>query len=141
MKTRLLLCLLLAIAPLSVWAANFSGQWAIQIPRPGRASQMETLYLTLNQVGNTVSGHLRAAVPPYSGSPLNTEIWDGKAEGDNISFYVWSGQDRPAKVYYQGVLSGEEIRFTITGGAPSFNIRGELNPPPPPRKGIARRVP
>ncbi|MGQ9633139.1 MAG: hypothetical protein ACUVXB_02740 [Bryobacteraceae bacterium] len=140
MKTRLL-CLLLAIAPLSVWAANFSGSWALQVPRPGRASQMETLYLTLNQVGNTVSGHVRAAVPPYSGSPLNTEIWDGKVEGDTISFYVWTGQDRPAKVHYKGILSGEEIQFTITGDAPSFNIRGELSPPAAPRKGIARRVP
>ncbi|MCL6543901.1 MAG: hypothetical protein K6T61_01640 [Bryobacteraceae bacterium] len=140
MKIRLLY-LLLAAVPLSAWAANFSGQWAIQVPRAGRADQMETLYLSLNHAGNTVSGHLRTAVPPYTGSPLNTEIWDGKVEGDTISFYVWVGQDRPAKVQYKGVLSGDEIQFTITGGAPSFNIRGELNPPPPPRKGVARRVP
>jgi len=51
--------------------------------------------MVLNQVGNEVGGNI--IVPPRNtgyGSPINTEIHDGKADGESITFYVWKAATR-----------------------------------------------
>ena len=65
--------------------------------------------------GEPLCIHIRLDVG--SASPTHNEILDGKVEGDTLTFYVWTGLDRPMKAYYKGTLSGEEIKFTVTGGA------------------------
>ena|SRR5262245_24171733 len=109
------LSFLLGILAVMVSATNFSGKWIFE--RPGRGSTRVTTILILNQVGNEVEGTISSRIDAGTGSPNNTEILDGKVEGDTLTFYVWTGRDRPVKVYYKGTLSGEEIKFTVTGGA------------------------
>lgn len=122
----------------SLFGANFSGKWVMQVP--GRGGQTREVVLILNQVGTQVGGTISAAGRPFSASPVYTEILDGKAEGDNISFYVWEGTDRPAKVTYTGRMSGEEIAFTIEGEPVTYDARGNPNPPLGTRKATAKRA-
>ena len=96
-------------------AVNFSGKWVIEVP--GRGGQVQRIILLLNQVGTEVDGTVAARIDAGTGSPSNTEILDGKVESDTLTFYVWTGRDRPVKAHYKGMLSGEEIKFTVAGGA------------------------
>jgi hypothetical protein len=107
---------LLAAAALPAAAANFSGKWAIESGAGRGGGRGGPTILTLNQVGNEVTGTLTLRMDQGSGSPVGQEILDGKVEGDTLTFYVWVGGDEPVKQTYQGTMSGEEITFTVTGG-------------------------
>ncbi len=138
MKT-LMLGILMGGLAIAASAPNFSGKWVLEVP--GSGDRTEQVVLILNQVGGEVTGHLPPASPRgYSASPTHTEIWGGKAEGDTISFYVWDGRDQVAKVFYKGEMTGDEIVFEVTGGAVTYNSRGEPNPAPGPRQVKARRA-
>jgi hypothetical protein len=123
---------LLSCAFLLAQATNFSGRWAMP---GGRGGQM---ILTLNQVGNEVSGAFAApARNGGTGAPVNQEILDGKVNGNIITFYVWTGNDVPAKQMYKGTMSSDQITWEITGGparggAPGASGRGPAAPVGPP---------
>jgi len=134
----LTLSVLMGVLAIAASAPNFSGKWALEVP--GRGGQMRRTILILNQVGNVVTGSLPATPGRSSASPTHTEIWDGKVDGDTISFYIWEGREQVAKVFYKGTLSGDQITFTVTGGAVSYNSRGEPNPPAKPRQVTAKRT-
>ena len=114
---------LLGLAALPAFAANFSGKWAIQPPTGRGGGRGGPTILVLNQAGAEVTGAVNARIDVSTASPVNTEIFGGKVEGEVISFYVWTGTDQPAKTQYRGTMSasGEEIEFTVTPG------RGESN--------------
>jgi hypothetical protein len=114
MRGMLAFGVLLAAASLPAAAVNFSGKWAIQTDAAG--GRGNATVLTLNQVGDEVIGTIAAPAEPWTNSPLNNWIWHGKVEGDTLSFYVWTGTDRPAKAGYRGTMSpsGDEIVFTVT---------------------------
>jgi hypothetical protein len=108
--------LLLGLAALPAYAVNFSGKWALQSGGGGRGGPT---IITLNHVGNEVTGSISGrGGSGGSGAPVNTEVLGGKVEGDVLTFYVWTGNDQPAKTTYKGTMapSGDEIQFTITGG-------------------------
>lgn len=109
--------LLLALTGAPALAANFSGKWAIQ-PQSGRGGRGGPTILVLNQVGSEVTGNIGARTDAGTGSPVNTEVIDGKVEGNTISFYVWTGTDQPVRATYHGTMSatGDEIAFTVEGG-------------------------
>jgi hypothetical protein len=115
MRTILAFGVLLAAASLPALAVNFSGKWAIQT-NSGGDGRGSTMVLTLNQVGNEVTGTIKAPIEPWTNSPLNNAIWSGKVEGNTLSFYIWTGTDHPAKATYRGTMSasGDEIVFTVT---------------------------
>ncbi len=130
--------------------SNVSGKWQIEIAppagaagglggaTPGRIVQV----LILNQVGAAVEGEMDAGGPGSGGStaPVNNEIHDGKVDGQAVSFYVWRGNDRPAKAFYKGTLNarGDEIAFVVTGGPPPrFSPAGTV---PPSQQVVAKRV-
>ena len=115
---------LLGLAAMPVFAANFSGKWALQSGGGGRGG---ATIITLNQVGNEVTGSIGGrGGSGGSGAPVNTEVLGGKVEGDVLTFYVWTGNDQPAKTTYKGTLSpsGDEIQFTVTGGRGGFGGMG-----------------
>jgi hypothetical protein len=96
---------------------NVSGKWAIQRTMPNGIVQQ--IVIDLNQAGGSVDGSVSGgAGGGGSTSPVNNEIYDGKADGQTVTFYVWRGLDRPVKTFYKGTLSpaGDEIAFTVTGG-------------------------
>ena len=111
----LILSLLLSVGALSAPVVNFSGKWVIE--GANRGPMRQPAVLILNQVGNEVTGSISPRLDVGSASPTHNEILDGKVEGDTLTFYVWTGLDRPVKAYYKGTLAGEEIKFTVTGGA------------------------
>jgi len=113
----LLLSFLLSVGAPSAPAVNFSGKWVMEGANRGPGPMQQPTVLILNQVGNEVTGSIPSRNFAASASPTHTEILDGKVEGEILTFYVWTGLDRPVKAYYKGALSGEEIKFTVTGGA------------------------
>jgi hypothetical protein len=110
--------ILLAAVAIPASAANFSGKWAIQSPAGRGGGRGAPTILTLNQVGNEVTGSISVRIDAGTSSPVNTEVLGGKVEGEVLSFYVWTGTDQPAKTAYNGTMSpsGDEITFTVTGG-------------------------
>jgi hypothetical protein len=121
----MILSLLLGTVATAASAVNFSGKWAMQVPgRGGPMRSTMTMTLILNQVGNEVTGNIASAGSSSAGSPVNTEILDGKVDGDTITFYVWTGSDQPSKRYYKGTMSGEEITFTVTGAPIGMGFGG-----------------
>jgi len=96
-------------------STNFSGKW--NISQPGRNGARAVSVLTVNQSGTSVSGTLTSGrIDLGTASPVNSEIFGAKVEGDTLSFYVWRGTDKPVKQFYKGVMSGDDINFTVTGG-------------------------
>ena len=95
---------------------NFSGKWIV--PQEIVPGYQVVGTLTINQVGDTAEGSLHFPGSEASAAPVNDEIFDGKVDGSSISFYVWRGEDKPAKQFYKGTLRGDEIVFTVTGGPP-----------------------
>ena len=117
MRGILAIGVLLAAVSLPASAANFSGKWEIR-STAGRGGNRGGGVLTLNQVGNEVTGTMSVPTQIGTNSPVNEEIWDGKVEGDTLSFYVWRGTDQPMKTNYRGTMSasGDEIVFTVNRG-------------------------
>jgi hypothetical protein len=127
---------------------NFSGRWQIEGPAGRGGGRGGLQILTLNQVGTDVSGELGSGRGGGgSAAPVNNEIWDGKVSGKSITFYVWRGSDRPAKVLYKGELNaaGDQITFQVTGGPAGRGGGGGVTPsqggsPTPPPPVIAKRT-
>jgi len=107
---------LLAAMAMPALAANFSGKWALQ-SAAGRGGRGATA-VTLNQVGDEVTGTISVRIDAGTNSPVNDEIWGGKVQGDTLSFYIWTGTDQPVRTSYRGTMSasGDEIAFTVTRG-------------------------
>ena len=134
----LIITIMLSAFAIPASAVNFSGKWSIELPdRHGRLVQG---ILTLNQAGSEVTGTGALAVSVSSAWPDGREIRGGKVEGDTITFYVWIGRDKPVKQVYRGTMSGDEIRFTVTGSPVSFNVRGERLDPAGPKEVTATRT-
>jgi hypothetical protein len=72
------------------------------------------MVVTLNQVGNELSGSIGLPRGNSTGSPANVDVFGGKVDGDTIWFYLWTGLDKPVKNLYEGKLNGDEILFTVT---------------------------
>jgi hypothetical protein len=113
MRTLLLTTLFALTA--AAQTVNYSGKWLIE--QPGRGGRPQQSILALNQVGTEVTGTLGARYSDSDGSPIHRDILDGKVEGGVLSFYIWTGQDKPVKAFYKGTMSGETIDFAVTGAA------------------------
>src|SRR5262245_33649262 len=140
----LIFSVLAATVTLAQAEVNFSGRWQLEGGPTGRGGggRGGPQVLTLNQVGNEVTGELGAGRGGGgSAAPVNNEIWDGKVSGRSIAFYVWRGSDRPAKVLYKGELNaaGDQITFQVSGGPAgrggggggAASQGGTQTPPPP----------
>jgi hypothetical protein len=102
MKFRLIL-LSCALA-FAAFAADVTGKWTYETQ--GRNGPM-TGTLNLKADGNTVTGTV-------SGRGGETEISDGKIDGDNVSFTVvreFNGNKMTMK--YTGTVTGEGIKFKV----------------------------
>lgn len=102
MKFRLLLlsCALVAAS----FAADVTGKWTYEMQ--GRQGAM-TSTLNLKADGNTLTGTV-------SGRGGETEISDGKIDGDNLSFtVVREFNDRKITMKYTGTVTGDGIKFKV----------------------------
>lgn len=126
-----------AIFASPLWAANFSGKWLLtrQAATGGRVPA--PIVVTLNQVGKEVTGSITPPRGNSTGSPANVDVYGGKVYGDAISFYLWTGLDKPVKNMYEGKLNADEITFTVTLDA-SAQVAGNT---PRSFQVIAKRIP
>lgn len=100
--------LLMTIAALALFvqglfAADVTGKWVAEVE--GRDGQKRTMTMNLKADGSALSGTVS--------SPMGeSEISEGKVEGDDVSFVVnmeFNGQSR--KIPYSGKLSGNELKM------------------------------
>ena len=100
MKIRL--ALLSCVLAIAAYAADVTGKWTYETQ--GRNGPM-TGTMVLKADGGKLTGTV-------SGRGGDTEISDGKVDGDNISFSVTREfQGNKIKINYTGTLSGDEIKF------------------------------
>jgi hypothetical protein len=98
---------LLGMFAIAAFAADVTGKWMAQVP--GRQGTQDVTF-TFNQSGSDLSG----TVTTPNGEQ---KISEGKVDGDNISFVVSiEARGNTFKQEYKGTVSGEEIKFTRSGG-------------------------
>ena len=100
----LLLSLLLAA---SAFAADVTGKWTADME--GRNGQKMTATFNLKAEGATLTGTV-------SGRMGETQITNGKVEGDKISFdVVREFNGNSFTQHYTGTVSGDTIAFKVEG--------------------------
>lgn len=112
LRLALLLCALAAM----VFAADVTGKWTYE--QQGRNGS-QTVTINLKADGSNLTGTV-------SGRGGDTEISDGKVDGNNVSFTVvreFNGNKFTSK--YSGTLSGDELKLKIEseGGGRSMPAR------------------
>jgi len=105
MKKILQVIIVSAFAALSVFAADPTGKWAASMP--GRNGDTMTVTFNLKADGTKLTG-------TTSGMRGETDISDGKIDGDNISFsVVREFNGNTMKQNYKGFIDGDTIHFTV----------------------------
>lgn len=106
---KLGLLLGLMILP-AIWAADVNGKWTAEFETPRGPSEME---FDFKVDGDKVTGTV-------SNQRGESEIQDGKIEGETISFKQVMSFGREITILYTGKISGDEIEFTrkFEGGGP-----------------------
>jgi hypothetical protein len=102
---NLKLILIGCLAVVSLWAADVSGKWTYEMTRNGNTM---TSNMTLKADGDKLTGSV-------SGRGGETDISDGKIEGDDISFTVvreFNGNKITQN--YKGKVNGDTIHFSMT---------------------------
>lgn len=100
------LILIGCLAAASLWAADVSGKWTYEMT--GRNGNTMTSNLTLKADGDKLTGSV-------SGRNGDTDISDGKVDGDNVSFTVvreFNGNKMTQS--YKGKLDGDTIHFAVS---------------------------
>ena len=90
----------------ATWAADVNGKWSAEMQ--GRNGNAMTINMNFKADGDKLTGTV-------SGRNGDTEISDGKVDGDNISFHVvreFNGNQM--KQSYKGKVEGDTIHFTVT---------------------------
>jgi len=106
MKSISRLILAGSVALVSLWAADATGKWTAEMQ--GRNGNTMTVNMNLKADGAKLTGSV-------SGRNGDTDISDGKVEGDDVSFTVvreFNGNQ--IKQNYKGKLDGDAIHFTVT---------------------------
>jgi autotransporter translocation and assembly factor TamB len=93
------------LAAAAIWAADVSGKWTAEMQ--GRNGNTMTVNMNLKADGDKLTGTV-------SGRGGDTDITDGKVEGDNISFKVvreFNGNQMTS--VYKGKVDGDTIHFSM----------------------------
>ena len=108
-KKLLFVTTILLALSLAAFAADVSGKWTFE--QQGRRGP-QTVTLNLKADGGALTGTL--SQPGRNGN-METQISDGKVDGDNISFKVTRQMgDNSFTIEYNGKISGDEIKLKIT---------------------------
>lgn len=123
MKLRLFLTGTILILAMSMTAAgaDISGKWIAEQESP-QGTQQTTFDFKVN--GTSLTGTVAG------GRGGDSEISEGKVDGNDITFAVVRTMgENEMKTLYKGVLSGDEIKFTVErqgGGSGSGGGRGGM---------------
>jgi hypothetical protein len=109
-KLIVLMTALLAFSFVALAAEDATGNWKATIDTPN-GSQTQTFALKMD--GGKVTGTI--------GSEMlgNTQIADGKMDGDKISFSITTDF---GVIHYAGTVSGDTMKLTITVGDGQFTF-------------------
>jgi len=108
--------ILLAIASLAL-AADVSGKWTYEQPGRGGGPPRQVT-ITLKQDGSNLTGTVPAM--GRGGQGGDTEISNGKVDGDKVSFEVkreFNGNTMVTK--YSGTVAGDELKLHIATETPN----------------------
>jgi hypothetical protein len=94
----------------AMWGADVNGKWSAKFETPRGPSEME---FNFKVDGDKVTG---TVANPRGES----EIQDGKIEGETLSFKQVMNFGREITILYSGKINGDEIEFTrkFEGGGP-----------------------
>jgi autotransporter translocation and assembly factor TamB len=93
------------LATVTLWAADVTGKWTYEMP--GRDGNTMTGTMNLKADGSKLTGTI-------SGPRGETEISDGKIDGDNVSFnVVREFNGNKMTLSYTGKVDGNTIHFTM----------------------------
>src|SRR5208283_4743602 len=112
-KKLFLVVTILLVVAFAAMAADVTGKWVYeQAGRGGGNPTQVTLNLKAN--GSTLTGSM---VRPGrgGGDPMETQISEGKVDGDNISFKIamqMGGNSMTSE--YTGTVSGNELKLKIS---------------------------
>lgn len=109
------LLLATSLAAFCLWAADASGKWTAEMQ--GRGGNTMTVTMNLKADGGKLTGTV-------SGRGGDTEITDGKIDGNDLSFSVvreFNGNKMTST--YKGKLDGDVIHFNMKmEGGPMGNM-------------------
>ena len=89
-----------------LWAADATGKWTAEMQ--GRGGNTMTVTMNLKAEGDKLTGTI-------SGRNGETEISDGKIDGNNLSFtVVREFNGNKVTQNYKGKLDGDVIHFSMT---------------------------
>jgi hypothetical protein len=113
-RKAFLIVVLLTPSSLAAFAADFNGKWTADVTTP-RGTQ--TLTFDFHVDGVTLTGKI-------SSTRGDSDITDGKIDGDNISFtQVLNFNGNEVKIVYTGKADADGIKFTRTvGDRPAVNF-------------------
>jgi hypothetical protein len=98
------LALLALVMGTVAFAADVNGKWTASMP--GRQGNTMEVTFNFKADGSTLTGTM-------SNPRGETEIKDGKIDGDNISFsQTFSRGDNTMTIVYKGKVQGDTIEFT-----------------------------
>ena len=109
-KKLLFVVTILLVVAFAAMAADVTGKWTYEQAGRGNPTQVT---LNLKASGGTLTGSM--VRPGRGGDPMESQISDGKIDGDNISFKVtmqMGGNSMTTE--YTGAVSGNELKLKIT---------------------------
>jgi len=123
-KKLLFVMTILLISAFALLAADVSGKWVAETPgRNGGPPRQTTFNFKVD--GSKLSGTVSA--PGRGGQAMDSEISDGKVDGDNISFKVKRTMgDQEIVTEYTGTLSGDTINLKMNMNTPNGPMTREL---------------
>jgi len=122
-KKLLFVMTILLIAAFGLMAADASGKWVAE--QPGRnGGPPRQITFTFKVDGAKLTGTV--SQPGRNGN-MDTEISDGKVDGDNISFKVKRTMgDQEMVTEYTGTVSGDSINLKMNMNTPNGPMTREL---------------
>ena len=116
-KKLLFVTTILLVVAFVAFAADVSGKWTYEAPGRGGGPGRPTT-ITLKADGAKLTGTVPGGMGRGGGggqAPADSEISNGKVDGNNISFEVKRTTPNGDMVTkYEGTLSGDELKLKIT---------------------------
>jgi len=110
-KKLLFVTTILLVLCLAAFAADVTGKWTYE--QQGRGGNTVTVTLNLKAEGGALSGTV--SQPGRGGNAMESQITDGKIDGNNISFKTSrTFGDNTITTEYTGTISGDSISLKIT---------------------------
>jgi len=122
-KKLLFVTTILMIAAFGLLAADVSGKWVAETPgRNGGPPRQVTF--TFKVDGSKLTGTVSQA---GRNGNMDTDITDGKVDGDNISFKVTRTMgDQQMTTEYTGTVSGDTINLKMNMNGPNGPVTREM---------------